>query len=127
MLRDVHPGEVSSNPPDPDKWHRFFKTVVDDFAEEGYRLLPLARHVAAEAGLTYPNKPDMDSYINSQRVPGGQMHYDQIFDKAIRHVGETWAIVANGVLAGDDSCFSRIGNWNLDTGKDSSGKLVFWG
>ncbi len=126
MMADIHPGEVASNPPNPDKWHRSFKKVLDDLVEEGYKLFPLARHVVAGVvGATYPEKADRQ-YIDSLSTPTGKMHYDQIFDKAIKHVGEIWALVASGVLTGDNACFEKIGNWNLDTGKDSSGKLVFW-
>lgn len=125
MMQDVHTTESAANPPDPDKWHNRFKMVVDDIVEEGYRLVPFARHVASGLGLAYPEKPDRE-FIESLHVPTGSMHYDQIFDKAITHAGEVWALVASGVITGDNSCFDRIGNWNLDTGRDSSKKLVFW-
>lgn len=125
MMRDVYPHVVSANSPNPDKWHRFFKKVVDDIAEEGYNLVPFARHVAVGLGLTYPAKPEAE-FIDSLRVPTGRMHYDHIFDKATQHVGEIWALVARGVISGDNACFDHIGNWDLDTGRDSAGKLVFW-
>ena len=128
MLRDTHADQFAANTPDPDKWHRFFKKVVDDIAEEGNKLLPLARHVAVGQGMTYPNVDEIDKgdFIENLRVPSGRMHYDQIFDKAVSHVGEVWALVARGALAGDDAFATRIGDWNLDTGRDNQGRLVFW-
>ena len=128
MLRDVHSQEYAANPPNINKWHRGFKVVVDDFAEESGKLFPLARHIAVGQGLTYParSEVDMKKYINDLRVPNGRLHYDQIFDRAIENVGTVWTLVALGVLTGDEAFASKIGNWNLDTGKDPSGHYVFW-
>ena len=128
MLRDVYSQEYAANPPNINKWHRGFKVVVDDFAEESGKLFPLARHVAVGQGLTYParNEVDMKEYINDLRVPNGHLHYDQIFDRAIENVGMVWTLVASGALTGDEAFVSKIGNWDLDTGKDPSGHYVFW-
>lgn len=128
MLHQVHPDAVTSNPPDIDKWHRSFKKVVDNIAEEGNKLLPLARHVAVNLGLTYParNEVNADEFINNLRIPIGRISYDQVFDKAVSRVGEVWALVASGVLQDDDSFATKIGDWNLDNGKDNQGRFVFW-
>jgi hypothetical protein len=55
------------------------------------------------------------------------MHYDDIFDKAAEHVCELWNVVGQGVVSGDLGYLSRFGNWDLDTGLDELGRLVFWG
>jgi hypothetical protein len=34
--------------------------------------------------------------------------------------------IEKAVFRGDQSGLAAIGNWNLDTGKDAAGNLVFW-
>lgn len=129
MMRDVHPDEFVNNPPDIDKWHRGFKFGIGKIAEEGYHLIPLARHVAVGEGLTYPPKEDVDQqYITGLAIPGGKrMDYDAIFADAIRNVAGIWQVVASGAMQGRQTYLSKIGDWNLDTGRDESMRLVFWG
>jgi hypothetical protein len=90
-------------------WHAGFGNTVD-LAEEGNRLFPLARHVAIGQGLTYPtvNEINRDAYINDLAVPGGRLSYDQVFDKAIRHVIEGWHLVAKGVFEDDALIPNRL-------------------
>jgi hypothetical protein len=126
MMKGVHTEEHWQNAPDPDKWHVGFRRVVD-IAEEGNRLMPIARHVAADCGFTYPAQEDVDQqFIENLRVPTGYMHYDQIFDAAVNNVTKLWAVVARGVLLGDEAYRTEVANWNLDTGRDANGKLVLW-
>ncbi len=127
MLSNVHAADFKANPPDMDKWHQRFKLMVDDIGEEGNRLIPIARHIAAGQGLTYPAVSDIDfQYIKDLQVPGGRQDYDDIFNRAAENVANVWATVARGVLESEDACFARIGNWNLDTGRDDQNRLVFW-
>lgn len=127
MLRAVHPDEYKKNPPDANKWHRGFTKVVDAI-EEGNQLMPMARHLAAGCGLTYPAVGDIDDqYILGLSTPNGKMSYDDIFDAAVRNVSALWSTVARGVLNGDKAHLTQITNWNLDTGRDNKGKLVLWG
>jgi len=127
-LSAVHPEEFASNFPEINNWHGQFKRMVDNFAEEGIKLFPLARHVAAGQGLTYPSLEEVDEqYIRAIDTPDGAMDYDDVFDSAVENVSQVWALVASGVLSQDDEYESAIGNWNLDTGRDESGALVFWG
>lgn len=128
MLNEVHPVQFKSNEPNIDKWHQRFKLMVDEIGEEGNRLMPLARHVAVNCGLTYPAPNEIDKqYIKSLKVPTGYMDYDEVFEKAILHVGNIWSLIAKGVFAGDQEYLSKFGEWNLDTGRDENGQLVFWG
>jgi len=128
MLFDVHPEEFGSNPPDIDKWHWGFKFGIGKIAEEGYRLIPLARHVCMDAGLTYPAKSDIaPKFIKGLVTPAGKQSYDAIFDRAIVNVGGVWQVVASGAYQGQRSYLARIGNWNLDTGRNENDQLVFWG
>ena len=128
MFLDVHPDEFGTNPPDVDKWHRGFKFGIGKIAEEGYRLIPLARHVAMDAGLTYPDKSEIaPGFIKGLATPAGKRDYDFIFDRAIRNVGGVWQVAANGAIQGQRLYLARIGNWNLDTGRNENNQLVFWG
>jgi hypothetical protein len=127
MLQDVYPDEFESNPPDIHKWHRRFKLVVGEIASSGNVLLPLARHVASGMGLVYPLADEVDmQYIEDLETPEGTIHFDDLFDKAVQGVEYVWGLVASGVLAGDDEYLEKIGNWNLDTGRDEDDQLVFW-
>lgn len=127
MLQETYPEEFAANPPDIDKWHQRFKVMVDEIGEEGNRLMPIARHLAVDCGLTYPDCAEIDTqFIRSLKVPTGHMDYDAIFDKAIDSVGSVWSLVAKGVFGGDNTYLAQIGHWNLDTGKDTNGRYVFW-
>jgi hypothetical protein len=128
MLRDCYPARHAAAAPDIDRWHRGFRAIVDDIAEEGNRLLPLARHVAVDCGLTYPGARGIDraAYIDALAVPGGRLSYDQVFDKTLRHVIEGWHLLANAVFGADARYQTAFGDWNLDTGRDPTGRLVLW-
>lgn len=128
MLRRCHPTQFSANPPDIDRWHGAFKRMVDDIAEEGNKLMPLARHVAVNCGLTYPepNEIDGSEYIDALDTPHGPLPYDRVFDKALGHVVEGWHLIANGVFENGTGYQTAFGNWDMDTGRDGSGKLVLW-
>lgn len=128
MLQDVHPGEFAANPPDIDKWHRRFNFVIGKIAEEGGRLIPFARHLAVDSGLMYPANEDIDpQFIKDLATPAGKLDYDAIFDAATRNVGNIWQVAASGAIQGQKTYIARIGNCNLDTGRDENGRLVFWG
>lgn len=126
MLQTVHKDEYERNPPHSSKWHTGFTKVVDAI-EEGNRLMPMARHLAAGCGLTYPEVKDIDhQYISGLSTPNGKMSYDDIFDQTVKNVAALWSTVARGVLHNDTAYLTQIANWNLDTGRDNKGKLVFW-
>lgn len=128
MLNTVYPENFRVNPPDINRWHEAFNLMVNKIGEEGYRLMPLARHVAVDCGLTYPNPNEIDKqYIDGLTTPDGPMHYDDIFDKAVINVGKVWSIIARAIINDDNSYKEVIGNWNFDTGRDHNEKLVFWG
>lgn len=128
MLRQCHPEEFDSNPPDISIWHRKFDRMVNRIAEEGYHLLPLARHVAVDCGLTYPaaNAIDHSEYIDGLTTPQGVMTYDQVFDKAAMHVIEAWHLIGEGLYRGNPTFQAAFGEWNLDTGRDASNAIVLW-
>lgn len=128
-LRDVHPDEAKTNPPDPDKWHAAFAAMVDHIGEEGNKLAPIARHVAVDCGLTYPApvKVDRAQYIDRLATPGGgTATYDEIFARAMKSVGQSWQAADRAVFARDEAAPRFFGHWNLDTGRDENDELVFW-
>ncbi|GGO74047.1 zinc dependent phospholipase C family protein [Bowmanella pacifica] len=123
LLR-VHKEYAQQAPPEFDKWHDGFQTVVDK-AEEGYRLFTWARHVAADIGLMYPRPDEVEvSFIEELDTPAGFMHYDQIFDLAVANIRRYIGIVGRFVYEGGN--LDDIKNWNLDDGKDAEGELTAW-
>ena len=127
MLKDVYPSMFEDNPPNLDAWHSGFKNIVDNFAEEGNKLIPLARHVAAKAGLTYPAEENIDQqFIANLKTPTGVEHYDVIFDAAVKNIGVVWSEIANAIVNDSHTMQLLVGNWNLDTGENEAGKIVFW-
>lgn len=128
MLREVHPAEFAANPPNVDKWHSGFNLAIDKIAEEGDRLIPIARHLGMDAGLTYPGIGEIEpEFIRSLATPSGTQDYDAVFDSAIDNVGGVWQVAATAVIQGQNTYLAKIGNWNLDTGRDERARLVFWG
>ena len=128
MLQHCYPTRYVANTPDIDRWHRDFCAVVDGISKEGIKLMPIARHVAVDCGLTYPapNEIDKNNYITSIEVPGCRMSYDDVFDKATRHVIEGWHLIADAVFGNDTRYQTAFGCWDLDTGCDPTGKIVLW-
>jgi hypothetical protein len=128
MLQTCYPDEAKTNPPDIDGWHRGFGKVVEMISAMGNRLCPIARHVAVNCGLSYPAAALVDhvQYLDQLDTPHGPLAYDAIFEKALRHVSEGWHLVADAVFAGGSAYQTAFWNWSLDTGKDASGRIVFW-
>lgn len=129
MLKQSHPSTFRASPPDLDAWHQGFRNVVDKIAEEGNKLFPFARHLAVNNGITYPASDEVDGqYVDLISVPDpyGELPYDDVFDRAIGSVKSIWSYIAKGVYADGQEYTVAIGNWNLDTGRDEHGNLVYW-
>jgi hypothetical protein len=127
MLGRCYPDDCASNAPDISCWQKGYTTAIA-VGEEGYRLMPIARHVAVDCGLTYPllSEVDRKAYVDSLKTPHGQLPYDQVFEKALRHVIEGWHLIGEAVF-GDSTVYqTAFGEWNLDTGRDPSGRIVLW-
>ena len=128
ILKAVHPAEYKKNAPNMDKWHVRFTKLVDNIAEEAGRLIPIARHVATGLGLVYPLPQKLDpQYLYGLETPAGKQDYETVFTKALGHASDLWKMVSTGIYSRDTGFETGIGDWNLDTGKDPSGRLVFWG
>jgi hypothetical protein len=129
MLRAVYPSLILVNPPDLDKWHGWFRVSIDKIAEEGNRLLPIARHVAADiVGLEYPAMHEVESdYIEDLETPYGRMNYNDLFGATIENISRGWRDIAQVAMGSDPSQLAWIGNWDLDSGRNEEGVLVLWG
>ena len=128
MLHAVHPELYAENPPDIHAWQGGFNAMTARGREDGCHLFPLARVIATRNDLSYPTHGDADRrFIEQLDVPSGDpLGYDAIFHKAAGHIGEFWGVVARGVLTDDTAYRSLLGAWNLDTGVDENGRVVFW-
>jgi hypothetical protein len=127
MLEDVHPDDFASNRPDPNEWHKAFRSHLSLASAAGGRLIPIARHVAAGLGLVYPRLADIEQqFITGLTTPIGTKDYDEIFDVAVENSKTIWDLIARGVFHEDEADLSKIADWNLDTGKDQNGQLGFW-
>ncbi|WP_026841218.1 zinc dependent phospholipase C family protein [Citrifermentans bremense] len=128
LLKAVYPAEFAANPPDIHKWHEKFNEIVDAVSSIGDHLFPFARHVAANSGLLYPSTSEIDQqYIDALTVPGGVMAYQDVFEMAAQNVAAVWSEIAVATFTTNDAVLARFGDWNLDTGKDQTDRLVFWG
>ena len=127
MMQRVHAEEYSANLPDIHRWHRGFVNVLSKISH-GQQLTPLSRHVAAGLGLTYPASDGVESeFIDELQVPGGHLGYDLLFDRAIDNACAEWGRVAASLFGAGDNSIAHLGEWNLDTGRDDIGHLVYWG
>ncbi|ASY81609.1 hypothetical protein BJK05_17080 [Pectobacterium polaris] len=127
-LQQTYAQAFSSNKPDINKWNSRFLFMVDKIAEEGNKLMPLARHIAVNLGLTYPAVAKLDQqFLINIATPEGAKNYDDVFDLAVTHVLEAWRLVAESVENSDVDTLSFFGHWNLDTGRDvNTNELVYW-
>lgn len=126
MLKAIRPEEFNKDVPKIDVWHESFSKHVSIF-EEGNKLHPLARHVAVNAGMTYPDEDKIDmGYIENLQVPNGTMDYDEIADIAIDKIAQAWKRIGDAVYKGDNSQLTHFGGWNLDSGRDTNEQLVYW-
>jgi hypothetical protein len=130
MLADVHPELFQEQPPDSAAWHREFVAMVAECADKSLRLFPLAGVIAAKMGLSYPSYETVDlQYVTELLVPSEQpihLPYDDIFTAAAGNVTAVWKLVERAVCDVDPSHVPMLGDWNLDSGRNEHGRLVFW-
>lgn len=133
LLQEVHPIDYQEDPPNIDKWHKWFLKVVDNAEETANpesALFAIARHVLAGKGLLYPAEID-HKFIENLEIPpyAHRTHYLNIFEHALDNVGELWKNLSDDIYE-NGNYFEDKGNWNLDDGKyintDKVGQYVFW-
>lgn len=130
MFEDVHPELFAAQPPSSIAWHREFIARATDYRAGEKRLFPLADVISARVGAPYPAFAAIDrQFIDRQPVPSKRsqyLQYDAIFDRAANNVATVWRQVEQAVCAPDPAHLPPFGDWNLDTGMDEQGRLVFW-
>jgi hypothetical protein len=127
MLKSCYTQEFSASPPDISRWHKGYTEVLE-VGGDGCHLIPIARHVAVDCGLTYPLVQEVNrkAFIDRLKTPLGQMSYDQVFDKALAHVIQGWRLIGEAVFGNSAAYKDAFWDWNLDTGRDSNNKVVLW-
>lgn len=127
ILNECYAEEYARNPPEINQWFKCFVNVVD-LIEEGGRLIPLARHVAIDRGLTYPLVSEIDyNYIENLNIPSNETaHYDEVFNLATDNVLRMWEYICDYIFNGNNTSLDRILRLNLDTGKDANGVIQMW-
>ena len=131
MLKDVYPGYYAANPPDLSAFWKEFKWALGKIASQGYMLVPRARRLGVDLGLTYPKHDEVDEqyikYLPSPRSAADTVHYREVFNQARRNVGAVWKAVAEGASAAPGAPLAGLGNWDLDTGLNKqTGQSVYW-
>lgn len=127
-LGSVHLGDGVRTPtsaPDPGAWHEKFLFAIDKIAEEGAQFPPLTRYFLTKEALCYPEVADPQFIENLETPQDTRVHYDVVFDRALKNVKEKWDDLGRA-LNGNRSELFDLPNSDLDTGRDESGKMIFW-
>lgn len=128
MLQDVYPEVVRVNPPDIELWHREFIAISTREAPDGVRLFPLAHLISTRTGTSYPDYNNIDrQFIDNLYIPtpaDNHLNYDDIWHHATYNIAVIWRSIEAAVLGKSTS--PQFKPWDLDTGRDESGQLVFW-
>ena len=128
-LQTVHADKFNRDPPDPDLWFRKYVKMMDQVVEEGYRLIPLARHLMVDLfAATLPDMVDAEKeFYENLETPSGRQNYDQIIELAITNLMKAWEAIGVDIDGGVGQQLADIPDFNLDTGKDAEGILTWWG
>jgi len=128
VLQAVHPGRFINATPNPDLWFRRYVAVMDEVVEEGYRLLPLARHIMVDMlAMACPAREVADpEFYENLVTPDGRKDYDHVIDLALTNLLAAWMALGASIAGGDEQQLASIQDFNLDTGEDAPGKLIWW-
>lgn len=129
MLEVLSKEEYLVNKPEFDTWHSRFHSLVSTI-EETQKFPTISRHVIGlDDGTIYPKFEEVNKkeFIENLKVPGNKtMHYDDIFNKAVSQVQQTWKVLDEAVFGNGIAHLEYFADWNLDNGRTSSGKLEYW-
>lgn len=129
MLKEVYPELYIVQPPEISAWHREFIARFEECRTTGSYLFPLAGAIAAKTGLRYPASSAVDQqFIAGLTVPADQpfrLNYEDIFCHAADNVALMWRFITQHFEI-EPSKMPKIGDWNLDTGRDEYNRLVYW-
>ena len=136
MIKEVHPSDYSSNPPQIDGWQKAYEEKMS-VAEHNAVFF---RHVAAEEGVFYElsteiSPADMTQYIEKASLPKPNkfkqdtMHYRDILKFGADNVARFWTDITNAIEGAGDHDLPELLNWNLDKGTidpEGVGHATLW-
>lgn len=127
LFASTCPSDFAESVPEIERWHHFYTSLMDNFAEEANRFSILAPYIV-RFGLACPSSANvLFKYIYNLPTPtGNYVHYDDLFQYSISNIGQMWKTIACGICGVDAEFESKIKLWNLDTGKDESGTYEYW-
>lgn len=129
VLHETYPENCSNNTPAPSTWHGEFMEIFLRPDSDGQNLFPLARKISAKVGAEYPAYKDLDSqYIHDLPHPAGktaQLDYEEIFYHGICNVASIWSVIEK-TTSDPSTVLTELDGWDLDTGRDEYGELVYW-
>ncbi len=114
--------------PQPSQWFERYVFLADKLGEEGswFHIRALAAALGKEQLLQIPyERIDRKAYINNLPTPIGKCSYEEIINKAVDNTSKAWVALSN-VLCDQPTNFPLFSSWNLDTGRDETGNLLFW-
>jgi hypothetical protein len=114
--------------PQPSKWFKRYVFLADKFGEEGswFHIRALATALGKEQLLQIEYaKIERNTYIDNLKTQSGFNSYEEIIDKAVVNTSKAWIALSN-VLCDKPTNFPIFSHWNLDTGRDETGNLLFW-
>jgi hypothetical protein len=113
--------------PKVSRWFRSYTLLADKCGEEGG--WPHIRAIAEWQGqaqlLQISSDQVLRKFIDNIPSPEGPVSYDQVLVRAISNTVDAW-VALNESLCGRITNYPIFENWNLDTGKNEAGKLLFW-
>jgi hypothetical protein len=125
LLVDVYSStNTQLQPPKIHAWHEAMRRMMK-IGEDGEKLIPYARHVAANQGLVYPDTPD-GQYLNQLAAPDGTtLDIEAIFQKALNNILEFWSWLSLSLQNKASPLDTQL-SWSLDTGIDEKNRMTYW-
>jgi hypothetical protein len=124
ILTQTFPGKEI---PRVSMWFRSYTLLADKCGEEGG--WPHIRAIAEWNGTAQLLQISYDQvlrkFIDNIPSPEGPVSYDRVLDRAISNTVDAW-VALDKLLCGKKTNYPIFENWNLDTGENETGKLLFW-
>jgi len=123
MLKEVHPSDYATNPPQIDAWQQAYAEKLG-LADHNAIFF---RHAAAEEGVFYELSTkilpaDRTKYIEKALLPKNNrfkletMHYRDIFQFGADNIARFWTMITAAIEGTGDPALPEMLNWNLDKG-----------
>lgn len=117
----------NSGIPKVSRWFRSYTLLADKCGEEGGwpHIRAVAELSSAAQLLQIRCDQVLRKFIDNIPSPEGPVSYDLVLDRAISNTAVAWKAL-NDVMHDKETDYPIFENWNLDTGKNEAGKLLFW-